>query len=99
MKITEREHTFKVFASTYNVQIFSSFNSELQLKDSVSAIKSKLIELLTQLKDFKHVTTLISVFKKIESKEKTKYDNFCSSSKAEIFINESDIVGQSILQL
>ena len=54
---------------------------------------------MTQLIDFKHVTTLISVFKKIESKDKTKYDNFHSSSKAEIFINESDIVGQSILQL
>ena len=36
------------------------------------------------------VTTLVLVFKKIESKDKTKYDNFYSSSKAEIIINESD---------
>ena len=44
------------------------------------------------------MTTLVLVFKKIESEEKTKYDNFCSSSKAEIIINESDIddVFQSI---
>ena len=36
--------------------------------------------------------------KKIESEDKTKHDNFCSSSKAEIIINESDIddVFQSI---
>ena len=38
------------------------------------------------------------MFKKIESKGKTKFDNFYSSSKAEIIINESDIddVFQSI---
>ena len=37
------------------------------------------------------MTTLVLVFKKIESEVKTKYDNFYSSSKAEIIINESDI--------
>ena len=38
------------------------------------------------------------MFKKIESKDKTKYGNFYSSSKAETIINESDIdnVFQSI---
>ena len=53
---------------------------------------------MTQLRGFKFVTTLVLVFIKIESKDKTKYDNFYSSSKAEIIINESDIenVFQSI---
>ena len=37
------------------------------------------------------MTTLVLVFKKIESKDKTKFDNFYSSSKAEVIINESDI--------
>ena len=37
------------------------------------------------------VTTLVLVFKKIKSEDKTKHDNFYSSSKAEIIINESDI--------
>ena len=70
----------------------NSFNPELEVKeDAESAIKSKLIELLTQLKHFKFVTTLVLVFKKIESEDKTKYDNFYSSSKAEITMNESDI--------
>ena len=46
---------------------------------------------MTQLKDFKFVTTLVLVFKKIESEDKTEYGNFYSSSKAEIIINESDI--------
>ena len=36
------------------------------------------------------MTTLVFVFKMIESEDKTKYDNFFSSSKAEIIINESD---------
>ena len=37
------------------------------------------------------MTTLVLVFKKIESEDKTNYDNFHSSSKGEIIINESDI--------
>ena len=79
------------FSSTYNVEILNSFNHELQLKDTKSAIKSKLIELLTQLKGFKFVATLVLMPKKIESKDKTKYDNFYSISKAEIIITESGI--------
>ena len=53
---------------------------------------------MTQLQGSKFVTTIVLVFQKIESKDKTKYDNFYSSSKAEIIINESDIddVSQSI---
>ena len=39
---------------------------------------------MTQLKDSKFVTTLVSVFKKTDSEDKTKYDNVYSSSKAEI---------------
>ena len=74
--ITKRAHALKGFASTYNVDILSSFNPELQLKDTESVIKSKLIELLTQLWGFKFVVTLVLVFKKIKNKDKTKYDNF-----------------------
>ena len=38
------------------------------------------------------MTTLVLVFKKIESKNKTEYGNFYSSSKAEATTNENDIV-------
>ena len=98
IKITEQKHAFIGCVSTYNVEILNSFNPELQFIDIDSAIESKLIELLTQLKGFKFVTTLVLVFKKIESGDKTKYVNFYSSSKTEIIINESDIgdVFQSI---
>ena len=41
--ITKREHAFKGYASTYNVEILNSLNPEMQLKDTESAIKSKLI--------------------------------------------------------
>ena len=61
----------------------NSFNFELQLKDTASSIKNKLIDLLTQLKGFKIVATLVLVFKKIESDDKTKYDTFDSHSKTE----------------
>ena len=37
------------------------------------------------------MTTWVLAFKKIESKDKTKYDNFYSNSNVEIIINESDI--------
>ena len=91
VKIKKQERAFKGYASTYDVEILNSFNAELQLKDTESAIESKLIESLTQLKSFKFVTTLVLVFKKIESEDKTKYDNFYSSSKAEIITNKSGI--------
>ena len=104
-KKTKREHGFKGFASTYDVEILNSFNPELQLKDTESAIKSKPKKLLSELRGFKFVTTLVLVIEKIERKYKTKYDNFYSNSKPEVIINESDIdalmmcLNQSILQL
>ena len=87
VKTTKREHTFKGFAVTYNVEILNSFNPELQLKDTESAIKSKILGLLSELGGFKFVATLVWVFKKIESENKTKYNDFYRSSKAEIIIN------------
>ena len=64
IKTAKQEHSFKGYAETLN-----SLNSELQLKDIDSAIKGKVIQLLTQLRGFKLVTTLVLVFKK---KVKTK---------------------------
>ena len=86
IKITkpERKDAFKGHANIYNVEILNSFNSELQLKDTESAINRKLTKLLTLLKGFKFVATLVLVFKKIKSKDKRKFDNFYSSSKAKI---------------
>ena len=46
---------------------------------------------MSKLRGFKFVATLVLVFKKIESEDKTKFDNFYSSSKAEIMINEIDV--------
>ena len=37
------------------------------------------------------MATLVFVFKKTESQDKTKYDNFYSSSKAETITSERDI--------
>ena len=91
VKITKRAHTFKGYATSYKVKILNSFNYEPQLKDTESAIKSKLIDLLTQLKGFKFVTTLVLVLKKIESDDISKYNTFYSHSQAEIIINESKI--------
>ena len=53
VKIAKLKHAFKGYASTYNVELLNWFNPELQLKDIESSIKSKLIELLIQLKGFK----------------------------------------------
>ena len=74
----------------YIVEISNSFNPEMQLKDTESAMKSKLIKWLSQLKRFNFVATVALVFKNKESEDKTKYDNVYSTSKAEIIINESD---------
>ena len=89
LKIAKWKHAFEGSASTYNwnwkfiiVEIVNFFNPELQLQDTESAIKSKLIELLTQLKRFKFVTTLILVFKKIESERKKRQMLFKLKSRS-----------------
>ena len=74
MLSTKRSHAFKGFSSSHNVKILNCFDPKLQLEDTKSEINSKLINLLTQLKGFKFVTTLLLAFKKIESDDKTKYD-------------------------
>ena len=51
VKITKAEHTFKGFASTYNIESLNYFNPELQIKDTEYAIKNKLKKLLSQLRD------------------------------------------------
>ena len=38
--ITKLKHAFEGFTSTYNIDVLNSFNPELQLKDTQSAIKS-----------------------------------------------------------
>ena len=75
VKIKKQEQAFKGYVSSYNVEILNSFNPKLQLKDTESAIKNKW-ELLAQLKGFKFLTALVSVFIKTESEDKSKYGNF-----------------------
>ena len=75
VKITKSAHAFKGFASFFNVEILYSFNHELQIKDTESATK----ELITELRGFTFVTTLMLVFKKVVSDNKTKCDSFHSN--------------------
>ena len=91
IKITKRLRAYRGYASTYNVDILSSFNPELTLKDTESAIQNKLINLLSNLRRFKFVTILVLEFIKLENDDETKFITFYSNSKAETIINESDI--------
>ena len=72
-KITKQTHALKAYASAYSAEILNSFNSEPELKDTESTIKNKLMDLFSELKDFKFVTTLVLKFKKIQSDDKTLY--------------------------
>ena len=58
MKGTKRYHAYKCYASSYSVEILNSINPELQLRDNESAIKSKLKQLLCELRGLTFVTTL-----------------------------------------
>ena len=63
-KITKQSHTHKGSAST--VDILNTFNPEIQLENTESAIKNKLNVLLPEQKGFKFVTILVLKFKKKE---------------------------------
>ena len=84
-------HAYRVCGSTYNGEILNSFNPEMQFKDTTSAISNKLIDLLTELKGFKFVVSLVSEFEKIEHNDETKCSTFYSTSKAETITIESEI--------
>ena len=58
-KLTKRSHAYKGHASSYNIDNLNSFNPELQLTDTESAIRKNLIDLLSHLRRFKLVTTLV----------------------------------------
>ena len=72
-KIKKIFHAYRGYASTSNVETLNSFNIELQPKDTESAFRNELKALLTELKRFKLVKTLVSKFKQIERDDETKY--------------------------
>ena len=55
----EQSHAYKGYASIYSVKTLNSFNPELQLKNTESAIKNKLIHFLFELRGYKFVATLV----------------------------------------
>ena len=55
---------FKGYVSSYNVKTWNSFNYELELKFTESAIKNKPKKFLTELRGFKFVATLFLELKK-----------------------------------
>ena len=80
-------YTYKDCASRYSVQLLNSFDFEVKLKDTKSAIKNKLITLLPELRGFKFVRKLFLEFKKIEKDQKRINSTFYSNSEAEAIIN------------
>ena len=69
----KRSHAYKGYSCAYNVEILNPFNPELQIKDTETGIKNKLIDLLSELRSFKFVRALVLGFKKIESDDKTYF--------------------------
>ena len=77
----KRGLAFKGFASTHNIKIFNSFKPKLQLGDTESTIKKKLIELLSELIRFKFEATSVLVFKKQKVKIKQSMTIFIPAQK------------------
>ena len=98
-KIIKRSHAYKDYASTCNVKILNCFNLELRLKNTEFAIRNKLKDLLTKLRGFKFVTTLIIDFRKIESDDATKYTTKAKQKQLLIKIILMMHLNQFILKL
>ena len=99
VKIIKRAHSFKGYASSYSVEILNSFDTKLQLNDNKSANKNKLKKILTKLRGFKFVTTLVLVLKKI----KQNMTHFIYTQKQKQLLMEVTLMimylNQSILKL
>ena len=97
IKITKWANAFKGYSSSFSVEILNSFDPELQLKDTECEVKKNLNILFTE---FRFVTTVLLVLKKIESEDKTKYDTFYSCFKQILMkLTLMTYLNQSILQL
>ena len=64
VKTPKQSCPYRGYLSTYNAKILNSFNPELQLKDTESAVENKIINVLSEFRGFKFVTTLVLVLKK-----------------------------------
>ena len=97
LKITKKSHAFKGYASFCNVETLNFLNPELQLKDTKPTNKKKLNTLLSELKGFKFVITLVLQVKKMQSNDNTlENKHFYSEEEAIINENNSDYVFDAI---
>ena len=60
----KQSHAYSYYRSTYSNEILYYFNAEIQPKDTESTINNELIDLLTELKGFKFVASLVLKLKK-----------------------------------
>ena len=89
VKIANWSHTYNGNVGTQNVDILNSSNPVLQLKNTEFPLKRKFKDLLSEkvwIFDDHGFRVL-----KIESYNATKYNNLCSTLKAERIINENVI--------
>ena len=63
------------------LEYLNFFDHGLNIKDTESAIKNNLKKLLSKLREFKFVATLVLVLKKTESENKIKYDKNIKNSQ------------------
>ena len=75
----------------YKVEVLNYLNPELQLKITEFVIRSKMKELLAELKGFTFEITLFFLFRKIEIGHERKYCTFYSLWKTETIINDCNI--------
>ena len=73
------------------MEIFNSFNPQLQLKNTECEIKSNFKKSFNELRDFKFAITLFFKFRKTKNKDERKYSAFYSKLKAETIITDASI--------
>ena len=71
----------KVLQVLIMLEFLTFFDPGLNIKDTESAIKNNLKKLLSKLREFKFVATLVLVLKKTESENKIKYDKSIKNSQ------------------
>ena len=69
----------------------NSFSPYIRFINTESEIRNKLLNLLTELKGFNFVTTLVIGFERMGNYNETKYDTFYLNSQAKTILKESDI--------
>ena len=99
LNVIKKSNAFKGYPRSYKVEIIESKDPLVQLEASKSSIKDFLKDLLNEMKDFKHQTTMTVLLYKQKLYGDTKYSPVYFNSTTKTIINSEYYFDKSFQEI